>query len=155
LKYLAEGFPDAGLLPKTETPLDRWEQNAMFDCLSADIHPQLSLMRFPFMYTDIPEVFVTLGEKGASRVKQKIAWMEDRLGDHPWLLGDTWSILDAYLSWAWFRTVGSQIPADSYPNIDAMTKRNADRPSAKRVAKIEADAIEQLKADGVWMQAKA
>lgn len=69
-------------------------------------------------------------------------------------MGDQSSILDAYLSWAWFRTVGEQISPGRFPHVEAMSKRHAERASAKRVAEIERAAQEELKAAGLYVGPK-
>jgi len=154
LKFLDETFPEAKLLPATSTPIERWEQNALFSWLSADVHPKLTPMRFPFIFVDMPEAFDSLGEKAAENLKRKMAWMDTRLSQQPWVLGDDWSILDAYLSWAWSRAVGSQLPAETFPSVEALSKRHAERPSAQRVLAKDAEAAAELEAKGLSMAAK-
>lgn len=155
LKYLAETFPDASLLPQTQTSLERWEINSLFAWLSADIHQNLGPMRFPFLITDMPEAFENVGEKAAERITRKMSWMNERLTKQPWVLGDSWSILDAYLSWAWFRTVGSQISKETFPAIEQMSQRHYSRPASLRVSKIEETEIAKLSAKGLWAAPKA
>lgn len=153
-KYLDEVFPEANLLPNTQTALERWEINSIFAWLSADIHPQLGAMRFPQIIVEEPEAWDSLANKAADKLTRRLGWMETRLAQQQWVMGDTWSILDAYLSWAWFRAVGKHLPAEQFPAIDEMSKRHYARPASHRVREIEAEAIAGLEARGLFMKPK-
>jgi len=154
LKYLNAIFPDAGLLPALTSPDIGYEVDALLNWVSADIHPKLALMRFPFLTTELPEAFENIGEKAAETLRVRYQMMETRLSGQDWVFGDQWSIIDAYLSWAWFRTVGSQIAASEFPNIDALSRRHCALPVAQKVTAIEAREIEALKSRGLFSAPK-
>ena len=42
LQFLAEVYPEASLLPELKTPHERFEVNALFGTITADLHPKKS-----------------------------------------------------------------------------------------------------------------
>jgi len=148
LKFLHASYPEAALLPKVSSPMEQWEIDMLFSMITSDIHSRLTPMRFPFVFTDVAEAYKDMGEKAALYLAPRLTEMNARLSKSPWLLGEDWSILDTYLSWAWSRAVGSTVSAAEYPAIEEMSKRHANRPAALRVAEIQAQANADLDARG-------
>ena len=103
LSYLAQVHPDAGLLPQPEDAAGRAEILAeLFRC-SSDLHPLVT------RFVMAPMISIEAGDaprirsKAAEGLALQLAPVERRLEAQPWMLGQDWSILDAYLAWIWFR----------------------------------------------------
>ena len=75
--------------------------------------------------------------------------MERDLAAAPWLLGDDWSILDAYLHWVWFRITGAGFDTTPFPAITDQARRMEQRPAVQRALARERDAEQALAAQGV------
>ena len=79
----------------------------------------------------------------------QLAPLEAWLGAAPWLLGEAWSVLDAYLFWVWFRIIGAGFDAGPFPNVAAHHARMAERPATRRALVREAAAMAELEARGL------
>lgn len=149
LQFLAEVYPEALLLPKLKTPHERFEVNALFSTITADLHPKIPLMRLPFVVTKVKEAYEDMGKIAAESVCLKLDWINKKLSNQQWLLGDSWSILDAYMAWAWTGILGGkQISANEYPAINRMTKKHNERPGARRAAEIDGKEMAKIEARG-------
>ncbi|MGH3260951.1 MAG: glutathione S-transferase family protein, partial [Trebonia sp.] len=62
--------------------------------------------RYPQRFCDAPGSEDRTRALAAGALRTCFEVVEERLSDQPWLFGE-WSIVDAYLLWAWFRAIGS------------------------------------------------
>ena len=79
----------------------------------------------------------------------QLADAERTLGGQPWLMGQDWSIIDAYLSWVWFRIAGAGFEVAAFPALADHHHRADARPSAQRALAIEAAAQDELQRAGL------
>lgn len=149
LTYLAQEYPGAGLLPAPKDAAGRARiLSELFRC-SADLHPLVSRFVLPQMVSTNAKDAPGIRAKAAEVLGLQLAPIETRLRHDQWYLGASWSILDAYLAWIWFRITGSGFEADGFPAIAEHFARASDRPSAKAALAHEANAQEELKARGL------
>lgn len=149
LHYLAQRFPDAHLLPATADPLSEARLLARLIWFSADLHPLVTRIRMPHFFCDL--------EGGAARVRElaetamvfQLGGVEHDLAAAPWLLGDDWSILDAYLYWVWFRITGAGFDTAPFPAITDHARRMEERPAVQRALARERVAEQALAAQGL------
>lgn len=137
LQYLADQFPDAGLAPPNGT-LERTRLQEALNFISSELH--VSFGPF-FSGKDLNDAQRQKAEAGVGR---RAAHIEQRLADgRAFLLGDTFSVADAYafvvLNWAGF--VGVSLAA--YPKTQSYVARIAARPAA----------IKAMVAEGLMEQA--
>lgn len=78
------------------------------------------------------------------RLAQDFQQIEERLEGGAWFFGDQWSLVDAYLSWAWFRLNGTSFDLNPYPRFADMYDRVLKRPSVERVLAKEQEAYDWL-----------
>jgi glutathione S-transferase len=152
LTYLARRFPEAGLLPLTG---DAYEDAALISRLawcSADLHQLVTRMRLPAISCDLPDTAERIRNMAAATMAAQLAGIEADLARRPWLLGDDWSVLDAYIYWIWWRITGAGFPQDRFPNLAAHATRMESRPSVQRAMAIEAAAVAQLEGEGLGMR---
>jgi len=76
--------------------------------------------------------------------------VNDQLADGPWWYGDTWSIVDGYLYWAWARITGVGFDDSDFPNIRHHHELSNERPAVQRAMAREATNIEILKSEGLF-----
>ena len=71
------------------------------------------------------------------RLKQRLSWLDGQLGQKPFLLGDNYSVADAYAFTVlnWGQWVG--VDMKTWPNISAFLGRIAARPAVQKALKAE------------------
>lgn len=152
LMWLARAFPDAGLLPLTGDAFANAGILSRLNWCSADLHQLVTRIRIPAFSCDLPDSAESVRNLAAAAMAMQLAPVEAALGQHPWLLGSTWSVLDAYIYWIWFRITGAGFPQDRFPNLAAHHARMAARPAVQQAKAIEAAALAQLEGEGLAMQ---
>ena len=75
--------------------------------------------------------------------------IESRLADQRWWYGDTWSALDAYLYWVFWRVAGAEFDVRPYPNYRDHAARMEQRPSVRRALAREDEAQKILEREGL------
>lgn len=149
LGYLAETFPEAGLLPQPADPFARALIRAeLFRC-SSDLHPIVTRFVIPQMMTTDAGDAPHIREAAQAMLEFQLAPVEVRLAANEWYLGADWSVLDAYIAWIWFRVTGSGLDADQFPSIRDHHRRAMARPSAQAALAREAEAERDLDARGL------
>lgn len=151
LVYLARRFPGARLLPLTGDMLDEAKMLSRLIWFSADLHPLVTRIRMPHFFCDLegaPDRVRALGMEG---MRFQLRTLERDLARQPWLLGDDWSVLDAYLFWVWFRITGAGFDATDFPAIADHHGRMSIRPATQRALAREAAALTELADLGLAM----
>ncbi|MXO88168.1 glutathione S-transferase N-terminal domain-containing protein [Alteraurantiacibacter aestuarii] len=149
LSYLAQTYPDAGLLPQPDDAAGRAGiLTELFRC-SSDLHPLVTrFVMSPMISTD-PADAPRIRAKAEEGLTMQLAPLEQRLAGQPWMLGEEWSILDAYLGWIWFRITGAGFEADDYPALQQHYVCASQRPCAQAALAREEEAQAELKARGL------
>ncbi len=149
LTWLNQQFPDAGLLPKTSNPLETVKQTADLAFFSATVHPLVTRIAMPIKFVaDADLAFEAVRPKGKDAMMPIMKMIELRLKDGPWWYGDTWSVVDGYLYWAWSRITGTGFSDADFPNIRRHHELSNQRPAVQRAMAREAEYVEILKAEG-------
>lgn len=149
LGFLDESFPAAALFPKRDSPLARAQFLGDLVSFSADLHPIVTRIAFPQIMIDHAEGAAALRVKALEMMAFQLGRFEARLQQQPWLAGEQWSVLDAYLHWVWFRITGAGFDASPFPNISAHYARTLERPSVKRALARESQAVQELESRGL------
>lgn len=124
LQFLADQSPDAGLAPPNGT-LERTRLQETLNFVSSELHKSFSPF---FSGTALDDDARQRAEAGVGR---RAAYIEQNLSDgRAFLLGDTFSVADAYafvvLNWAGF--VG--VSLDAWPKTQDYVARVAARPAS-------------------------
>jgi len=124
LQYLADQMPDAGLAPPNGT-LERTRLQETLNFVSSELHKSFG----PFFSGT--ELEGDARQKAEAGVGRRAAHIERSLADdRAFLLGDTFTVTDAYafvvLNWAGF--VG--VSLDAWPKTQAYVARVAARPAS-------------------------
>lgn len=138
-----------GLLPPRRSARADALTTADLAFCSATLHPIVSRLRVPMFMAEGPEAIASVKSKAIEAMHPMAAVVESTLEGRDWWYGDTWSILDAYIYWVFFRINGGGFPTDQYPNWAAHTKRMDSRPAVRRALAKEADMQSTLEAEGL------
>jgi glutathione S-transferase len=124
LQYLADRKPDAQLAPASGT-MARYRLQEWLGYINSEIHKSFSTFFIPGTVD---------AEKAAAgeRLAKKFDWLQQTIGDGPYLMGDSFTVADAYLytvlNWTGF--VG--IDLGKWPGLKAYHARIAERPSVHK-----------------------
>ncbi|MFP5304449.1 MAG: glutathione transferase GstA [Gammaproteobacteria bacterium] len=124
LQYLADRKPEAGLAPPAGT-MERYRLQEWLGYLNSEIHKTFSLYFIPG---------VADAEKAAAgeRLAKKFDWLQSALGDGPYLMGDRFTVADAYaytlLNWTGY--VG--IDLDRWPGLKSYQLRVRELPAVQK-----------------------
>ncbi|WP_055048421.1 glutathione binding-like protein [Devosia sp. A16] len=129
LRYLADLNPATGLAPAPGTP-ERRELEQCLTFLGTELHKTYS----PWLFH--PEVGELAQDYARKRVAARYAIVEKQLGGRAWLLGEQFSVADAYLfvmvNWA----AAAKTPLADFPNIRAWFERMKARPQVRAAIKL-------------------
>lgn len=129
LRYLADLNPATGLAPAVGTT-ERRELEQWLTFLGTELHKTYS----PWLFH--PEVGELAQDYARKRVAARYAIVEKQLEGRAWLLGEQFSVADAYLfvmvNWA----AAAQTPLADFPNIRAWFERMKARPQVRAAIKL-------------------
>jgi len=89
LQYIADKVPASGLAPAAGT-LARYRLQEWLNYLTSEVHKSLSLLFDKSISDDFRKAVIV-------KVGKRIDWIARQLGSKPYLMGDTFSVADAYL----------------------------------------------------------
>lgn len=149
LAWLAERFPEAGLLPESDDSLARARVFADLAYCASGLHPIVTRLRIPQFFCDTPDGSRRVFEMAEIAMRPNFALIDRRLANNRWWYGDCWSIVDAYMNWVWFRVTGTQFDGSDYPNLGRHDAEMKQRPAVKRALAVSTDVAEGLAAQGL------
>lgn len=129
LVYVAELYPDAGLMPTDA--FGRAQVNSIMAYLCATVHPAHAHIRRGSRWADDAAAIAELMRKGPEVVEATIRTIEDKLTGE-WLVGDSMTIADIYLFTVANWMEGDGIDIDTLPRIRDHRARVAARPATQR-----------------------
>ncbi|MCJ2060987.1 glutathione binding-like protein [Methylobacterium sp. J-048] len=131
LQYLADLKPEAGLAPANGS-FDRYRLQEMLGFLNSEIHKGF----VPLLYARLAGRWV---ETAKPKLEARYAWIDAQLAAQDFLLGDTFTVADAYLfaltGWGQAPWLSSYYRADIHfdhlDNLRAWYGRVRGRPAVK------------------------
>lgn len=129
VQYLADQKPASGLLPPPGT-IDRYRVQEWLNYVASELHKTFS----PLFRPTTPEEFKTISKKFLG---QRFDWIDKQLAGKNYLMGDRFTVADAYLFTVlrWSPRVG--IDLGKWPDIVAYLERVAARPKVQEALKAE------------------
>jgi glutathione S-transferase len=129
LPYIADLNPSANLAPPVGTR-SRFRLQEWLGYLNSELHKNFSTLFNP----SAPEAMKTIAKDNIAR---RTAFIEDRLGDKPYLLGEAFSVADAYLYviLSWREKLG--VDLSRFPKVIALYERIRARPAVQAARKAE------------------
>lgn len=131
VQYLADLKPESGLAPRAGT-FERYQLMEILNYITSEVHKSFSPLFNPASSAEMKETF------GATLAK-KFDWLSGFLGTKPFLLGNTFTVADAYLFTVLNWTAHVKIDLGKWPILADYKARIAKRPKV----------IEAMKAEGL------
>lgn len=134
LQYLADQKMDSTLMPKFGTA-DRYRCMEWLNFIATDVHKNFS----PLFGTNVKnaEGLKELREGTFETLKKKFNYVSEKLGTNEFLMGNTFTVADAYLftCLSWTKFVGFDLSA--WSNVMTYMNRVSERPAVMRAMKEE------------------
>jgi glutathione S-transferase len=129
LQYIADQKPDSGLAPPCGT-MERYHLQEWLTYISSEIHKSFS----PLFNKDASE---DVKSHARSMLSKRLVYAEAQLADKPFLMGDRFTVADAYffVVMNWSKIVGFDLAP--VPNIKEFLARIAVRPAVQAAMKAE------------------
>ncbi len=137
VQYLADRAPDAGLAPANGS-FERVRLQEALNYLTSEIHKSYSpLFR--------PDVLPAVREERLAYLVKRYALIEKQLEGRKYLLGDRFTVADAYLFTLTRWARGVKLDLSGFPNLEAFQKRVGSRKAA----------LDAMRAEGLIPDSKA
>ncbi len=129
LQYLAESHPKAGIGTEN-APLPRARLTEALSFINSELHKSFGSLFRPMA----PEA----RDKALATLNRRLESVEGQLGDgRPYLLGERFTVADAYLFVVLNWSIPLKIDLSSYPKIQAYRARVGARPAVQAALKAE------------------
>ncbi len=129
LQYIADQKPDSGLAPKCGT-MERYRLQEWLTFISSEIHKSFS----PMFNKDATD---EVKNYARNHLNKRLVYVETQLANTPFLMGDRFTVADAYLFVvvSWSNHVGFDLTP--FPRIKDYLARIAARPTVQAAMKAE------------------
>lgn len=129
LQYLADRKPDGHLVPKAGS-MERYRLLELLGYIATELHKGYG----PLWYPNTPD---EVKDSTRTALRKRYAYIEGLLVGRPYLMGDDFSIADAYLYTVtnWSRV--AKVDLTEFPDLLAFQKRVAARPAVQAALKAE------------------
>jgi len=129
VQYLADLRPQSGLAPAQGT-MARYRLMEWLGFISTELHKGYS----PLFHPTTPEEYKTIVRQ---KLALRLAYVENRLAGQQFLMGDAFSVADAYLFVIVNWSRATQVDLTAFPNVQAFQQRVAHRPAVQAAMKAE------------------
>ena len=129
VQYVADQVPAKALVPPAGT-MARYRAQEWLNFISTEVHKQYS----PLFNAAMPEEAKAIFRE---KLKGRYAWIDSQLEGRSYLMGDSFTVPDAYLftvtRWAGF----AGVDLAPFKNVAAFMERMAARPAVHEAMKVE------------------
>ena len=129
VQYLADQAPDKKLIPLAGT-FERYKSQQWLNFISTEIHKSFGLLFNPAASDATKELAIDI-------LKKRLAIVAEQLSSQPYLLGETFSVADAYLfvTLSWGQYVNVDI--SRWPALARYADKISERPAVQKAMKAE------------------
>ena len=129
VQYIADQVPGKGLAPAAGT-MARYRLQEWLNFVTSEIHKTYS----PLFNPAVPEEYKTIAK---ARLNDRYRWIDAQLEGKSYLMGDAFSVADAYLFTVtnWAKFVGLDLAP--YKHVGAFMTRVGARPAVQQAMKEE------------------
>jgi glutathione S-transferase len=127
VQYLADQKPDSGLAPRAGT-FERYQLMEILNYITSEVHKAFSPLFNPKISAD-------WRASAQANLEKKFDWLSGFLKDKTFLMGNAFTVADAYLFTVLTWTKPLKIDLERWPVLKAYQSRIAPRPSVQRALK--------------------
>lgn len=135
LTFIAQSSPEAKLAP-LDDPFDLARMQSFNGYIASTLHPAAGPIVRPFRFTDEEAAQAGVKSKGMENYSHALAAVEKDMLAGPWVLGDDYSVSDAYL----FAFTGSierfKLDKTQFPRLLEHRARMGARPAVQRAVAV-------------------
>jgi glutathione S-transferase len=129
VQYLADQKPEMNLAPKAGS-MERYRLQEWLNFISTELHKGFSPLFNPAMPDEAKKI-------ARDRLTQRLSWLDKQLAGKEYLMGNQFTVADAYaftvLNW----TGPTKIDLAEWPNLKSYHGRIAKRPAVQEAMKAE------------------
>jgi glutathione S-transferase len=129
VQYIADIAPASGLVPPAGSK-ERYRAQEWLNFISSELHKNFS----PLFRPNTPEDYKSIAKENLAN---RFAYVDKHLSNRPYLVGDKFTVADAYLftilNWAKFQS----IDLAPWPNLLKFMSRVGERPKVKEALRAE------------------
>jgi glutathione S-transferase len=129
VQYLADQKPESGLAPRAGT-FERYQLMEILNYITSEVHKSFSPLFNPASSAELKEA-------AAANLGKKFDWLSGFLGKKPYLLGDAFTVADAYLFTVLNWTGHVKIDLSKWPVLAEYKSRIGHRPKVQQAMKEE------------------
>lgn len=132
LAYIAQRWPQAGLAP-LDDPYAFAQAQAFNSYLCSTVHVAHAHRHRGYRWADSPEALAEMTRKTPETMTACFQLIEDEMLAGPWVLGEAYSVCDAYLFTLGGWLVRASVDIRQFPKVAAHADRVAARPAVRKV----------------------
>lgn len=129
VQWVADQVPALRLAPLAGS-MARYRLMEWLNFISSELHKQFS----PLFNPAYPDAAKAINRE---KLLERYAWVDTQLANRPYLMGEDFTVADAYLFVVTRWTAPMQIDISSLPNLSAYMARIAQRPAVQRALREE------------------
>ena len=129
VQYLADQVPDRKLAPAFGT-MARYRLMEWLNFITSELHKSFGAFFTPGMPDDAKALY-------RNRLRQRLQYVDEQLAGKSYLMGDDFTVADAYLFTVSNWTVPTQVDISDLANLQAFRERMLARPSVQAAMKHE------------------
>ncbi len=129
VQYIADQKPDSGLVPPAGTK-ERYRVQEWLNFTTSELHKSFG----PLFRPTTPDAYKTISKENLGK---RFDWLDKQLAGRQYLMGDKFSVADAYLFTVLRWSGRVEIDLAKWPNLKAYVDRVAARPKVQEALKAE------------------
>ncbi len=129
VQYVADKAPNAKLAPPNGSK-ERYQVQEWLNFITSELHKNFGAIFRP----TTPDAYKEIARQ---TIDQRFKWVDQKLAGKHYLMGDNFTVPDAYLfvMTTWAQRI--DMPIDAFPNLKAFRERVAARPKVQEAMKAE------------------
>jgi glutathione S-transferase len=129
VQYIADQKPGQGLAPAVGT-MERYRVQEWLNFITSELHKSFG----PIFRPTTPDAFKVISKENLAK---RFDWLDKQLAGRQYLMGDKFTIADAYLFTVLRWTARIDMDLSKWPNLKAYVDRVAARPKVQEALKAE------------------
>jgi glutathione S-transferase len=129
VQYLADQKPDSGLVPASGT-IERYRVQEWLNFITSELHKSFG----PIFRPTTPDAFKAISKEN---IGKRFDWLDKQLAGRQYLMGDKFTVADAYLFTVLRWSSRVEIDVAKWPNLKTYMDRVGARPKVQAAMKAE------------------